>query len=256
MAGIGIAAGAVGTVAGGAATAAGIIDARAQRADGGVTGTIEVAATEAAEGENQAAATPGVQPVDGAAQTDATATADASSGAAAGNFFADNAGTIRTAGTFAAGGTAAVGATTAFMGVSQFDALIRDMENCNEAVSDLDRERMELSFEAPDDPRIEQYGRIVEACRGMNVSNIRGIRDRMRNAGIISAVGAAAGAVGGVASVMNNRSEEESRGTNLTANIGAGVATGANAAGAILSGAVLTGLNRNGDIASRCRGAL
>jgi hypothetical protein len=112
----------------------------------------------------------------------------------------------------------------------------------------------ELRFAAPDDAGLAQMKSIVDNCKGMSSNNIADVKGKMKAAGIISAVGAAAGVVGGVTSIVANKKDEEERGNkmNMVSNISSGVATVGNLGGAILSGTVLAGLNKNGDIAKTC----
>jgi hypothetical protein len=122
----------------------------------------------------------------------------------------------------------------------------------------------------------------------MNTKNMAEIRNNLKTAGIISVIGAAAGIIGGGASIVADKmehpsapkekkeekpatqtatttatttpaktpiSEKDIKGWNMAANISSGVAALAGLGGAIFSGATLSGLNRNSDIAAKCKDA-
>ena len=169
-------------------------------------------------------------------------------------------GHIRTAGAFVAGASGAVGAVTAFSGAGNIDDLVENMNACNSNVQDIEKQMIELRFMDPDHSAIAQMSRIVENCRGMDFRNIENVKGRLRTAGVLSVVGGVAGVVGGITSAMavskeRQGAEDGTYGLNRAANISSGVAAAGNLGGAILSGTVLAGLNRNSDIAGRCAGA-
>jgi len=251
-AGLGIAAGAVSAIAGGTATAAGIYQIRSSRA----------AARAESEGityEQALATEPEIDEYDPDIEAYVTVAHDADGNPVEQVTFRDRlsgaAPTIQTAGAFVAGGTAVVGAVSAFVGAAQFGDIISDMNNCAEVIRELDNASRRMSFESPNDPRIEMYGNIVRTCSGMRVSNIEAVRNAMRAAGIISGVGAVTGIAGGVVGVVQNRNSEEGAAPGAATTILAGAATAAGATTAIISGAVLAGLNRNSDIARACANA-
>ena len=157
-------------------------------------------------------------------------------------------GWVRTAGSAISGAGAGVGAAAALGGVKTLDELILNMNACDAYVREIESQKNELAFSAPDNPNIAKMGGIVESCRGMSSRNIDEIKGKLKAAGIISIVGAAAGVAGGVVSAVAKNGE----GLNMTANISAAASAGANIGGALISAAALGGLNKNGDIASRC----
>lgn len=176
-------------------------------------------------------------------------------------------GTIRTVGNFAAGGTAAVGSVTSFIGLAQFDELTKDMEQCNAAVSEIDRQKTELSFAAPDDPALAQMNAILSDCSGMNPNNIKNIKGQLTASGAIVAVAAATGIAGGVTSMIAGNKEKggasattagKAGGTkelNMASNVLAVATTATNLIGTIISGVTLADLTKNGDIAAKCKDA-
>jgi hypothetical protein len=162
-------------------------------------------------------------------------------------------GTIRTVGAFTAGAAGTVGAIVSFRSAGDFDNLIEDMEICSSNVQEIDNMASELRFAAPGTPEIEQMNRIVAACRGLNTSNISDVQGRMRAAGVFGAVGGVAGIAGGITSVIaQGQGVGESRNMDIAATVASGVAAAGTLGSAILSGATLSGLNRNSEIANTC----
>jgi hypothetical protein len=172
-----------------------------------------------------------------------------------------NFGNLRTGGAFAAGGTGAVGAITSFAGIGTLDKLIEDMNACDSYVREIEKQKDELTFAAPNDATLSQMNKLVESCKGMSSKNIADVKSKLKAAGIISAIGAAAGIAGGITSAIavgketDPNNKENTKIFNTTANITSGVAAAGGLGGAILSGVTLSGLNKNGDIAAKCKAA-
>lgn len=163
-------------------------------------------------------------------------------------------GNIRTAGSFVAGGAGAVGAVTSFAGTKQFDNLILEMNGCDTYVSEIEQQKNELLFAGINDVITVQMDNIVNSCKGFNSKNIAEVRGRLGAAGIVSALGAVGGVVGGIASAYANE-KEAGNNSNTVATVSAGVAAAGNLGGAILSGMTLAGLIKNGEIAAKCADA-
>jgi len=170
-------------------------------------------------------------------------------------------GNVRTIGAGVAGATGAVGAVTSFAGTATLDKLIEDMNACDSYVREIESQKTELAFAAPDDATISQMNKIIESCKGMSSKNIADIKSKLKAAGIISAIGAAAGIAGGITSAMavskekDPNNKEDTKGLNMVANITSGAAAAGNLGGAILSGVTRSGLIKNGDIADKCKAA-
>jgi len=202
-------------------------------------------------------------------------------------------GYVRTGGAFVAGATGLGGAISAKFGTDTLDKLIADMNACDSYVREIEKQKDELTFTAPDNPTLAQMNKIVNSCKGMNSKNIAEVKNNLKTAGIISAIGAAAGIVGGGASIVADKMEHPSapkekkdttkqetapaaqtppatttptktpaapsdkdiKGWNMAANISSGVAALAGLGGAIFSGATLSGLNKNSDTAAKCKEA-
>ena len=162
----------------------------------------------------------------------------------------------RTAGAITAGVGGAVG-TAAFGGLKTLDNLVVEMNACDSYVQEISKQAAELRIAAPDNPAIAAMDDITKNCKGMSSKNIATIKGNMLTAGIISAVGAAAGVVGGIASVDANKKDKEKRGNgaNTVANVSSIAATAGNIGGVIFSGLTLSGLIKNGDIAAKCKAA-
>jgi len=253
MAGLSVGAGAVGTAAGGVATAGGFIG-NARR-----PGQSEEEAMEEGTEPAELAEAPAEED---SAEDDQSPEAVAARERR--RLSAEAAGTMRTAGTFTAGGAGAVAAVTSFVGASQFDDIIKEMDNCIKAVNALERRVMELRFESPGDPDIARFNKIVENCRGLDSGNIGSIKSRMTTAGVFSAIAAATGIAGGITSAVANRPPAEGQaagdgasggGANTASNVLAIATTVANLTSTAISGASLIGLRRNSDIANKCREA-
>lgn len=163
-------------------------------------------------------------------------------------------GNVRTAGGFVAGAGGAVGAATSFVGLKTLDDLIIEMNACDSYVKEIDKQATELRMTAPDDPTLSKMNEIVKNCKGMSSKNIADVKNNMKMAGIIAAVGAVAGVAGGITSAAANK-KEPGDGMNTVATISSGVAAVGNLGGAILSGTALSGLMKNGEIAKACAGA-
>ncbi|MDR1027472.1 MAG: hypothetical protein LBL46_03595 [Rickettsiales bacterium] len=246
MAGVGIGAGAVGTIGGAVATIAGILKySRDKIALKKPTGEeISAAGSELASASKS--------PVD----------LTAPAGAAPGKSYDKKSvmlGNVRTIGAGVAGAGGAAGAITSFMGAGKFDELISDINACGAHIVEMERRKTELSFAAPDDPALPGMEKIIAGCKGMSGKNIADVKGRMTAAGILSAVGGAAGIAGAITSAVAVSKEKrgadamtDTKGLNMAANISSGVAAAGNLGGTILSGVVLAGLNRNGDIAKNC----
>jgi hypothetical protein len=151
----------------------------------------------------------------------------------------DSAGAI---GAFASGGLNAGAAAANFIGRSQLDDLIADMDECKRALGEIERERTELVLENPNDRSIREMDLILENCNGFNQGNILGIGKTLAASGIIAAIGAAAGIAGGIAAV------KDSKAANVLS-VGSGASA---AASAVLSGITITGLEKNTGTAEKC----
>ncbi|MDR3208717.1 MAG: hypothetical protein LBT45_02595 [Rickettsiales bacterium] len=169
-------------------------------------------------------------------------------------------GNVRTAGAFVSGAGGAVGAATSLGSLKTLDDLITYMNACDSYVNEIDKQLMELRFAEPDNPAIAKMNAVVNNCKGMSSKNIADIKGKLKVGGVISAVGGAAGILGGITSMMakNGASatgaegKESTKGLNMAANISSGVASVGNLGGAIISGVALSGLMKNGDIAKKC----
>lgn len=166
-------------------------------------------------------------------------------------------GGFRTAGAITAGVGGAVG-TAAFGGLKTLDSLVVEMNACDSYVQEISKQAAELRIAAPDNSVIAVMDDITKSCKGMSSKNIAAIKGNMLAAGIISAVGAAAGVVGGIASVDANKKDEKNRGNgaNTVANVSSIAAAAGNIGGVIFSGLTLSGLVKNGDIAAKCNAVL
>ena len=168
-------------------------------------------------------------------------------------------GNIRTAGAFVAGAGGTVGAITSFSGTKTLDDLILNMNACDFHIQDIKKLKDELSFAEPDDSTLSEMNRVIENCKGMSSKNIAEVKSKLRAAGILSIVGAAAGITGGITSAaavsQEKQKSQDAKKLNMAANISSGVATAGNLGGAILSGATLSGLNKNSAVAKACAGA-
>ena len=175
-------------------------------------------------------------------------------------------GNIRTGGAFVAGAGGAVGAATSFSGTALLDKLAGDIDMCNSYVAEIEKQTTELRLESPDDPAIAGMSKIVESCKGLNSKNIADVKSKLTAGGILSVVGAAAGITGGITSAIavskekagasaTTDGENGTKGLNMAANISSGVAAAGNLGGAILSGVVLSGFMKNGEIAEKCKNA-
>ena len=164
-------------------------------------------------------------------------------------------GNVRTAGSFVGAAGGAGGAAVSFISLKTFDEIIEDMNECAMRVAEIGWQRMELMSVNPSDPALMEMSKIVESCRGMNPRNIAEIKDKMKTAGIASAVGAAAGVAGGVTSVVAQRGEtsaDPKTGLNAASTVLSGVSGAANLGGAVISGGTLSGLIKNSEAADRC----
>jgi hypothetical protein len=175
-------------------------------------------------------------------------------------------GNVRTIGAAVSAVGGGVGAATSFGGLKTLDDLIANMNACDSYVQEINRQKMELTFAAPDDPTIARMDAIIKNCDGMSSKNIASVKSKLKISGIFSAVGAAAGVAGSITSAVAVSKEKGGasatasgkNGTkclNMAANISSGVATVGNLGGAILSGTVLAGLNKNSGIAEACAGS-
>jgi len=231
-AGISTAASAVGTVAAGAATIAGVSQIRAARAAARAEAegiTIEQALADESENDSEAIA---------AAESDTNDTTGR-----------NVAGTIQTAGSFVAAGTGVVASVSSFIGAGQFDELISDMNKCSAAIRELETTTRQMAFDSPDSPELAEYNNIVEKCRGLDTNNIENVKKAMIAAGVVSAVGAGAAVVGGV---MNVSANKDGNNTGVAPTVLSGAAALTSAGSTIISGVVLSRLNKNSDIANDC----
>jgi len=165
------------------------------------------------------------------------------------------AGNVRTVGAFVGGAGGAGGAAVSFISLKTFDEIIEAMNECMTGVAEIGRQRMELMAVNPGDASLAEMSRIVENCRGMNPRNIDEIKNKMKTAGIASAVGGAAGLAGGVTSVMaqsGNPVADPKTGLNAASTVLSGVSGAANLGGAVISGGTLSGLVKNSEAADRC----
>ncbi|MDR1071678.1 MAG: hypothetical protein LBL21_03490 [Rickettsiales bacterium] len=176
-------------------------------------------------------------------------------------------GTIRTAGSFAAGGTGVVSAATSFIGLKQFDDVIKNMDSCTASVQGIDRIKSELQLADSTNPALSDMRNIVDSCSGLDSKNIADVKGRMTATGVISSVGGALGIVGGITSLMAARGEKGgalggvdgkdggTKGLNTASNYLAVGTTAASLAATIFGGVTVAGLVRNGEIAGKCAGA-
>ncbi|MDR3208573.1 MAG: hypothetical protein LBT45_01860 [Rickettsiales bacterium] len=243
LAGIGIGAGATGTIAGGTALVAGIIKSKIDKLE---NMTAEQLLEYARRLEKDA----------GALEMERSNLAQKSK----------NMGNVRTAGAFVSGAGGIVGAASSFGGLKTLDALIVDMNACDSYVREIEKQAMELRFAAPDEPSLAKMSAIVKNCKGMSSKNIADIKSKIKAAGVISAVGAAAGVAGGITSAIATSNERQgasaagaagkdsTKGLNMAANISSGIAAAGGLGGAIISGAALSGLINNAELADKCAG--
>ena len=256
MAGIGIASGAVGTIAGGAALTTGIMKSAedlAAKSRKNAEALKELMAIAKKPNRTEGDVMAAFKILEGMNKSEQQSSTVNARSQLLGN--------IRTGTAFAAGGTGAIGAITSFAGVGTLDKLIEDMNACDSYVREIESQKNELTFAAPNDSTITQMNKIVESCKGMSSKNIADVKSKLKAAGIISAIGAAAGIAGGITSAIavskekDPNNKENTKGFNTAANITSGVAAASGLGGAILSGVTLSGLNKNGDIAAKCKAA-
>ena len=257
MAGIGIGAGGVGTIAGGAAVITGIMK---SKTDDEIA-KIEEEMENSKLTEEQIAAMSAQEHLKRLQEIDDYLKAKSEQIAEKKNK-SQTLGNIRTAGAFVAGAGGVAGAATSFTGANLLDTLIKDIDACNSSVAEIEKQTTELRLESPDDPAIAQMNKITEACKGLNSKNIAEVKKAMFASGVVSAVGAAAGITGGITSAIAVSKEKNgasatadggTKGLNMAANISSGVAAVGNLGGAILSGVVLGGLITNGETAAKCK---
>jgi glycerol-3-phosphate dehydrogenase len=166
----------------------------------------------------------------------------------------------RTITSFVSGATAATSAIASFVGVATLDGLIREMNACDSYVREIASLRTELAAEAPADRLLAQMDDIVTSCSGLNSRNITDVRGRMIATGVISATGAVTGTAGGIVSAVAGSSSgpQGNRGTpgqNIATTVLTGATAATGVASTVLSGTVLSGLQRNADVAARCASA-
>ena len=160
---------------------------------------------------------------------------------------------VRAAGSFAAGAFGAAGALTAKSGYDKLDDAIGHMDKCGSHVKEIDVQKMKLSFADPGNPILAEMDNIVKSCGGMNPKVFEDIKGKLKAAGIMQAVGGAAGVAGGVTSLAIKQKYDDNADTAATVLSGAAaVGTGI---GAIIGAAALAGLIKNGDIAKTCADA-
>jgi hypothetical protein len=176
-----------------------------------------------------------------------------------------NLGTARTVGNFVAGGTSVVSAATSFGGSKGLDELEKNMNLCAAYIMEIDREQTELAFAAPTDPDVQKMLKIVSSCSGLNSNNIADIKKKLSVSGVISVVGAVAGISGGItsavaggkekvgASATDTTRDDNTKGLNIASNVMAGVTAATSLTSAVIGGITLAGLNKNSDIADKCR---
>ncbi|MDR3208610.1 MAG: hypothetical protein LBT45_02055 [Rickettsiales bacterium] len=178
-------------------------------------------------------------------------------------------GDIRTGGSFVAGGTGAVSAATSFIGVGQFDDVIKNMNSCTSAVQEIDRIRTELQFADSTNAAISEMTKIVDSCSGMKSNNISNIKGKLMATGVISSVGGVLGIVGGITSLIAGNREEQEPGAlgglsvkdggtselNTASNYLAAGASAASLASMIFGAVAVDGLVKNGAIVDKCKGA-
>ncbi|MDR1826565.1 MAG: hypothetical protein LBQ49_02635 [Rickettsiales bacterium] len=167
-------------------------------------------------------------------------------------------GKARTVGSFVGGAGGAAGAVTSFLGTKTIDELIVDMNACDSYRVEIENQRMEMIFADSANPDMDVMTKIVEGCKGMNPRNIAEIKKQMTTAGVISAVGAAAGIAGGVISMSANTKDAKD-GSHKSMNVGATVLAGASGVAGlgamIFSASALSGFSRNAQIAEKCAAA-
>ena len=191
-------------------------------------------------------------------------------------------GTVRTVGSFTAGGANVAGAATSFIGLNEFDGLISDMDLCNVAIGEIEKEKTELAVATSEadeiDPLLATMEEVITNCEGLDSKNISDIKGKTIATGAIVSVSAATGIAGGVTSIMadNQRADQQSTipdienkksdettaksqkassGSNVmntVSNILAVTTTAGSLAGAITSGMTLVNLEKNSKIAKDC----
>ncbi|MDR1826529.1 MAG: hypothetical protein LBQ49_02445, partial [Rickettsiales bacterium] len=180
MAGIGIGAGAVGTIGGGVATVTGVMKAQNDK-------QIVDKAGEAEGGKLNEALYNKWKANNKAQKWTLEELRDiAFTMLAKLNEKSQQLGNIRTAGGFVAGVGGAAGATTSFIGIKTLDDLIVEMNACDSYVKEIDKQATELRMTAPDDPTLSKMNEIVKNCKGMSSKNIADVKNNMKMAGIIA----------------------------------------------------------------------
>lgn len=184
-------------------------------------------------------------------------------------------GNVRTGTNFGAGVVQGGAVAVNLIGVAQIDEIVTNMNACDTYIREIEQQRNELLFAAPDDPDIARMGNIFESCKGMSSKNIADVKAKLRTAGIISAVGAGIGVAGGVtsaiavskeqgkatdgenqavasASASKTAKEGGTKELNIASNVLAIGTTATAVATAVISGVTLSGLVKNGEIAEKC----
>ncbi|MDR1071638.1 MAG: hypothetical protein LBL21_03280 [Rickettsiales bacterium] len=254
-AGVGIGAGAVGTLAGGAAVVSGVMKAENDKKIDELNQKLKQL-SEGSDQELMAAFADGS--IDDALSQLETELAAAEKKS-------QTLGTVRTVGSFVSGGTQAVGAASSFIGLRQLDELADNMDKCNKAVKEIDNLRLRAQIEIPDESAtIADMARITNGCGRLDSGNIRSIKGQLTASGVIMAVGGVLGVAGGATSAVAGGKEKagasavaagKDGGTkelNTASNVLAGASAATALAGTIISGVTLAGLMKNGDIAKKC----
>jgi hypothetical protein len=257
-AGIGIGAGAVGTLTGGTATVAGIMKAKN---DNLIDERLAQKAESFAESDEAM--------LEGLISGEIVGTfADIDNDIKKMKQYSQTLGTVRTAGSFVSGGTQAVGAASSFIGLKQLDELADNMDKCNKAIKEIDNLRLRAQVETPDESAIiSDMARITNGCGRLDSGNIRSIKGQLTASGVIMSVGGILGVAGGITSAVAVGREKagasgaaagKDGGTkelNTASNVLAGASAATALTGTIIGGVTLAGLMKNGDIAKKCEEA-
>ena len=146
-----------------------------------------------------------------------------------------------------------------FVSVSQFDPVIKGMDNCNETIKELESELRRIQFEAPSDVRVAKYPLVIAACKGMDSRNIDSIKKSMIAAGVVSAAGTVANVAAGAAVIARAKDAKIAIGLDpVSSGVGwAQLAATVGSAASLVIGAVAWGgLNKNIEIAEACGKAI
>lgn len=174
-------------------------------------------------------------------------------------------GNVRTGTMAATSVTSVVSAVTTGFGVKNLDDLINKMNACNEAISKLESEQIQMRFDGLEgSDEYVKISSIIAKCRKFDVANMQVIKNAMTASTVISGIGGAAGIAGAITSAIAVSKEKQAetmagantKGLNMAANISAGVATATSATSLILGAVSLSKLNKDAENAESCESAL